>query len=95
MITPRIHALAFDYRPFIDPVDVWIPWIHDAWVFLLIPLAFGISVVYRAIRVEDMRDFWPSVLKMTAQVVLGIIALALAGYIFVLVLLPLLMPMPG
>lgn len=91
------HAMlpAFSYRPFIDPVDVWIPWIHDAWFFLLIPLAFGISVVYRAVRLDNLAEFWPSVLKMTAQIILGMIALALAGYIFVLVLLPLLTPMPG
>lgn len=82
------------YRPFIDPIDAWLPWAHDAWFVLLIPLALGISIAYRAVRAEDFSRYWLSVLKMTAQVILGMVALTLAGYIFVLVLMPLLTPMP-
>lgn len=84
--------IGFAYRPLIDPIDVLIPWVHDAWFLLLLPLAFGISLVYRAVRLEDLSRLWVSTLQMTAQVVFGMVALAVAGYLFVVVLVPWLTP---
>lgn len=36
------------FRPFLDPIEL-----HGLWWVLLIPLALGISVVYKAVRLPD------------------------------------------
>lgn len=66
------------WRPFIDPINV-----HETWFLLLVPLALGISVVYKAIRVKTMDRYWFNVLLMTSQVVVGMIGLAIAFYVLV------------
>jgi hypothetical protein len=70
------------YRPFIDPLEI-----HRWWWVMLAPMAFGVAVVYKAVRVKDagMRGYWPAVLWMTAQVVGGMALLAAASYLFVMV----------
>lgn len=72
------------HRLFIDPLDL-----HDAWWLTLIPLSLGISMAYKAVRLEDLTRFWKQVALMTAQMVLGMIGLAAAVYIIVEVLVPL------
>ena len=57
---------------------------------LLIPLVFGISVIYRALRVEDYAIYWQSVIIMTVQIVLGIGGIAIALGMFVQWVIPLL-----
>jgi len=75
------------YVPFIDPIDA------NAWWFLLIfPLALGISVAYKAVRVLDMRTFLRQVLVMTAQIVLAMIALGFGAYLFVEQVIPRIAP---
>jgi hypothetical protein len=76
-------VLTLAYRPFIDPVDA-----HGLWYLLLIPLALGVSAAYKAVRVADLRDFPRAVLVMTAQIVLGMIALGFASYLFVQFVVP-------
>lgn len=66
------------YRPFIDPLDL-----HNVWWFTLIPLALGISMAYKAVRLEDLSRFWTQALLMTVQVVAGMIGLAIAAYVVV------------
>jgi uncharacterized membrane protein YwzB len=57
---------------------------------LLIPLAFGIAVIYKALRMRTLDGFWRHVTVMTTQVVLAMIALAIALTIVVEVVVPLL-----
>lgn len=66
------------YRPFLDPMEI-----HEYWWLTLIPLALGISMAYKAIRLEDLSRFWGQALLMTAQVVAGMIGLAIAAYLVV------------
>lgn len=66
------------WRPFIDPLNL-----HDLWWLLLVPLALGISLAYKAVRVRDMRDLWRQVLMMTVQIVVAMVLLAVASYLFV------------
>lgn len=73
-----LHTLA--WRPFLDPLPI-----HTTWYLFLIPLAFLISVVYRAARVRSMDHYWKGVGIMTTQIVLGMVALALGTYLFVMV----------
>ncbi len=74
------------YIPFLHPVAVF----HEWWYLLLIPLSFGISVIYKALYMRDLRHFWRNVTMMTTQIVLGMVALAIALTVLVLVIIPLL-----
>ena len=40
---------AFQYRPFLSPLPIW-----DYWAWCIIPLAIGVSVVYKSIRCPRM-----------------------------------------
>jgi uncharacterized membrane protein YwzB len=74
------------YIPFLHPIDA----VHD-WSFLLIiPLSFGISVIYKALRLTRLDRFWRHVAVMTTQIVLSMIALAIALTIIVQVIVPML-----
>ncbi len=91
-------ALTLAYRPFLDPLSLG-PW---WWAFLL-PLALLISVAYKAVRMHELEAvegpwlgaFARSVLVMTIQIILGIVALWIGSYLFVIKLLPVIAPMPG
>lgn len=72
--------------PFITPLN----WMQGVWYLLLIPLAFGISVTYKAIRVTNLRTYWNQVFIMTLQIIFGIAALGILLMIFVRYILPLL-----
>ena len=72
------------YIPFVHPLTV----IHEWWYLLLIPLAFGIAVIYKAVRLPTLEHFWREVVIMTAQVVLAMIGLAIGLIILVNVLIP-------
>lgn len=68
------------WRPFLDPLPL-----HSTWFLLLIPLSFFVAVIYKAARLRRLDGYWTSVFVMTAQIVLGMIALALATYLFIMV----------
>ena len=74
------------YIPFLDPIEAF----HDWWYLLLIPLSFGISVIYKALRMTRLEGFWRQVAIMTTQIVIGMIALAICLVVLVQVLIPLL-----
>lgn len=81
-------AALLAYRPFVDPIDA-----HRLWFLLLIPLALGVSITYKAVRVADMRTYWRQVVLMTVQIVVGIIALGAASFLVIQHLLPAVVPM--
>ena len=72
--------------PFLEPMNAMQP----LWYLLLIPMAFGIAVVYRSLRERSYTTYWRSVLVMTGQIVVGIIALAITLGFFVQQVIPLL-----
>ena len=65
--------------PFLEPIN----WFHRWWYLLLIPLAFGISVAYKAIRVPALKGYWWQVGLMTTQIVLGVLGLGILVALFV------------
>jgi len=71
-------TLSLAIRPFLDPLNV-----HDVWWLFLLPMALGISVVYKAVRLTTLERYWLQVFIMTAQIILGMLALAIASYLFV------------
>jgi hypothetical protein len=66
------------WRPFIDPIHA-----HDWWFLLLLPMAVFISIAYKAVRMPDLAGFWRQVAVMTVQIILGMLALAVAFYLLV------------
>lgn len=77
-------AHLFSYVPFIEPLHVVNQW----WYVMLIPLAFGIAMIYKAMRMPSLRDFWRQVVIMTTQIILAMIGLALALTILVQIVIP-------
>jgi hypothetical protein len=70
-------VLEFSHRWFIDPLDL-----HAAWWVLLLPMAFFIAMAYKAVRLTSLDRYWSQVAMMTAQIILGLGALAL-GFLIV------------
>ena len=83
----QLGLLAPAYRPFIDPLPItgWFWWLT------LIPLAFGVSMVYKAIRVSsNFNTYWREVLLMTLQILGAMIGLAIGVHILIEWLVPVL-----
>lgn len=72
------------YTPFLDPLNL-----HAGWWLTLVPLALGISVVYKAIRVRTFTGYWGQVAMMSVQIILGIIAISAALFMLTEVFIPL------
>lgn len=78
------------YTPFLDPIDA-----HRWWFLLLIPMAIGVSVVYKAVRMVSLERYWRHVASMTTGIIMGIILLGAAMYVLIEWVMPLIAPMPG
>jgi hypothetical protein len=57
--------------PFLEPMKVW-----DYWIWLLLPLCFGVSLVYKSVRVDSMRGVPFEAVKATFWIVVGMAAAA-------------------
>ncbi|MBC24654.1 MAG: hypothetical protein CMJ32_12175 [Phycisphaerae bacterium] len=74
----------------------WIPmigpasWLQPVWWLLLIPMAWGLSMVYKAIRVVSFEGYWTAVLVMTLQIVIAMVAIGLGLMILIQFVLPML-----
>jgi hypothetical protein len=75
-------AILPPYRPFIDPIQV-----HGMWWLMVVPMALGVAVVYKAVRMRDLRGagYWLGVLKMMAEIIAGMALLAVLSYAVVMV----------
>jgi hypothetical protein len=71
------------YTPFIDPLNI-----HQYWYFLLLPVSLFVSIAYKACRVESLKDFPREVIVMTVQIVVVMILLGVASFLFVEKVLP-------
>ena len=77
-------TLLLGYLPFVVPLHFFNSW----WYVLLLPLAFGIAVIYKATRLHHLDDFWRQVIIMTCQIILAMIGLALALTVLVQLIIP-------
>jgi hypothetical protein len=65
-------APAYQYsRPFVQPLSVW-----DYWWLLLLPLALGISIVYKSVKCSHIREVPKAALGMTFWILLAFSAAA-------------------
>ena len=78
--------MSLGWIPFLEPMNA----VQAVWYLLLIPMAFGISIVYRAMREETYLTYWRSVVVMSSQIILGIVAIAIFLGLFVQLIIPLL-----
>lgn len=76
LLPPSIAAPAV--TPFLHPLPVW-----DYWVWLLVPLCLGVSIVYKAVRIESMRRLPFEAVRATVWIVAGMAIAAAALYLLV------------
>lgn len=74
------------YVPFLDPLHS----AHHWWYLLMVPLAFGVSMIYKAVRMQSLGPYWRHVTIMTIQIVVALIGLAIALAILVQIVIPML-----
>jgi hypothetical protein len=89
MIAPVLTASAgfmLAWRPFIDPIDA-----HAWWFLLLLPIAFLVSLTWKAIRIDNIKRLPRPLGVMTVQVILAMLGLGLAAFVGLVVVLPILM----
>lgn len=72
------------YIPFLYPINLF----HDWWYLLILPLSFGISIIYKAMRLGSLDRFWYQVAMMTIQIIVSMIGLAIALLILVQWIIP-------
>ena len=76
----------FAWVPFMQPL----PGVQANWLWLLPILIFGIAMMYKAVRVADLANYWREVGTMTMQVLLAFLGLATGVFIIVQWIVPLL-----
>jgi uncharacterized membrane protein YedE/YeeE len=81
-----MHSALLAWTPFLQPA----PGVERWWWMLVLPMALGIAMSYKAIRTKDLRDYPRDVLRMSAQIVAAVVGIAIGLYLLVIVLLPLL-----
>ena len=59
------------YRPFFEPLPL-----DASWLVLLVPMVIAISVVYKTIKVRDLRKVPQQAALLAAQIVLFMVAAA-------------------
>jgi hypothetical protein len=62
---------AYQYRPFLSPLPIW-----DHWAWLIIPLALGVSIVYKAIRCTSMSKVPQEAFEIAFYIILSMILAA-------------------
>jgi len=71
--------LLLGFVPFFSPINFFQTW----WALLALPLAFAISMTYKAMRYREYRNYWRQVALMTLQILLGMAVMMVALYFFV------------
>lgn len=89
-----LFAIISDAAASVSPILAWTPFLQPApnaqhwWWLLLIPMSIGVSLAYKAIRVENLNQLPRETLRMAMQIVFLMIGLALALYVLVILILP-------
>lgn len=73
----------------------WIPFLQPApgvsayWWTLVFPLSVFVSMAWRTVRQKDLNGYWPSVARMSAQIVVGMLSLFVGLAVIIRVIMPL------
>lgn len=74
------------WAPFFQPLNFFFDW----GFLLAIPLAFFISVTYKAMRVNHYHRYWRRVTVMTLQILVGMVVLQVGLFVLIEFILPIL-----
>ena len=71
-----------DYVPFVYPLPVW-----DYWPWLILPLAAGVSIVYKSVKCQSMRTVPREAAAIFVWILIGMVAAGatLAGVVKIVV----------
>ncbi|MDZ4754135.1 MAG: hypothetical protein SGJ11_06520 [Phycisphaerae bacterium] len=72
------------YIPFLEPL----PASHRLWWIFVVPLAIGLAMAWKAVRLPTLEHYWRAVTTMVVQIILGVIGIAVGLYVLVLLVLP-------
>lgn len=76
------------------PLIAWIPFLEpirgigNAWWLLSVPLIVGISIAYKSIRAASVERFWGQVAWFSLRVMLIMVALTVALFVLVRIVVP-------
>lgn len=70
--------------PFVEPL----PLAHRYWWLLIVPLAIGVSMAWKAVRLPSLGNYWRQVTAMSVQIVLGVAGIAVGLFVLIQVVLP-------
>ena len=84
--TAAALAPTLAWIPFVQPM----PGVQQHWLWILPVLILGIAMMYKAIRVDDLRHWPKEVAMMLGQVLLAFAGLAIGLFVLVQVIVPLL-----
>ncbi len=57
-------------------------------LLIAVPLAIGLAMAWKAVRLPTLEHYWRSVTTMVVQIILGVIGIAVGLYVLVLLVLP-------
>jgi hypothetical protein len=69
------------YTPFIDPLPIW-----NYWMWLLIPLTIGVSVVYKAVKCRHVEEIPRQAAGISFWILFGMSAAAAGLWLLVALL---------
>ena len=76
------------------PLIAWIPFLEpirgigNAWWLLAVPLIVGISIAYKSIRAASVERFWGQVAWFSVRITLIMVALTVALFVLVRIVVP-------
>jgi len=68
-----LAAVTAAWRPFLEPLDL-----HEHWMWLIIPVAIAIAVVYKALKLDDFRRLPWEATRLAAIIVAAMAVAAVA-----------------
>jgi hypothetical protein len=84
MTTATALSTVLAHTPFIEPL----PLAHRYWWLLIVPVAIGVSMAWKAVRLKSLDDYWRHVVSMAVQVILGVAGIAVGLYVLIILVLP-------
>ena len=72
------------WKPLLQPA----PGVERWWWLLVIPTAVGVSLAYKSTRTRELANLPREVVRMSVQIILAMVGIALFLYLLVIVLLP-------
>ena len=86
MMTATMSAASgvLAYIPFIEPL----PAAHRYWWLLIVPLAIGVAMSWKSVRLKTLEHYWRDVISMSVQIVLGVAGIAFGLFILIQFVLP-------